>query len=210
GGGSFTRQSCFIRENGDENADEISGDRGAFVSFDDRPSPCAGLLHVSGVGPAERPGPDHVHRGGLRFSRQHRVSGDCVDLSALFEVCQRPGPNRTTCEKRPHLRGRAPRFAKKTGASRADQLSDRALRRAPELRRPFRGGKVGAPRPGGRPAPRPHACPATPRHARAARIYSTTSSAVASSLSGILRPSAFAVLRLTASSYLIGFCTGRL
>src|SRR5262245_26394693 len=43
-----------------------------------------------------------------------------------------------------------------------------------------------------------------------AALHSSTSSAVESSRSGILRPSAFAVLRLTASSYLIRFCTGRL
>src|SRR5260370_26654059 len=46
------------------------------------------------------------------------------------------------------------------------------------------------------------------RRAGVAAIYSITSSAIASSLSGILRPSDFAVLRLTASSYLLGFCTG--
>src|SRR5262245_16100205 len=33
-------------------ADEISRGRGTFVSFDDRPSQCSGLLHVSGVGAA--------------------------------------------------------------------------------------------------------------------------------------------------------------
>src|SRR5262249_11034014 len=136
---SFPRPTSFIRENADENADEITGDRGTFVSLDDRPGPCSGLLHVSGVGPAERPGPDHVHRGGLRFPREYRVSGNRVDLSPLFEVCQRPGPDRTTCEKCPHVRGRASGFAKKTGAGGADQLSDRALRRAPELRSAFVG-----------------------------------------------------------------------
>ena len=38
--------------------------------------------------------------------------------------------------------------------------------------------------------------------------HSITSSARASTVAGMSRPSALAVLRLTASSYLVGFCTG--
>src|SRR5262249_55396277 len=104
-----------------------------------RPSQCSGLLHVYGMGPAERPGPHHVHCGGLRFPDQHHVSGNGLYRSALCKVCQRPDSGRTTGEKRPHLRSRAPGFAKKAGAGRADQLSDRPLRRAAELGRRFFG-----------------------------------------------------------------------
>src|SRR5262249_55209916 len=43
-----------------------------------------------------------------------------------------------------------------------------------------------------------------------APLHSITSSARASSIGGTSRPSAFAVLRLTANSYFVGACTGRL
>src|SRR5262245_18824937 len=42
------------------------------------------------------------------------------------------------------------------------------------------------------------------------RGHSITSSARASSVGGTSRPSALAVLRLITSSYLVGFCTGKL
>src|SRR5262249_37649152 len=56
-----------------------------------------------------------------------------------------------------------------------------------------------------------------PRRRRAAEqrdelapVHSITSSARASTVAGRVRPSAFAVLRLITSSYLVGFCTGKL
>src|SRR5262249_5212398 len=48
------------------------------------------------------------------------------------------------------------------------------------------------------------------RDEMAARGHSITSSARASNIGGIWMPSALAVLRLITSSYLVGFCTGRL
>jgi hypothetical protein len=46
-------------------------------------------------------------------------------------------------------------------------------------------------------------------HCNKQRLYSITSSARASRVGGTVRPSTLAVLRLCASSYLVGFCTGR-
>src|SRR5262245_47108939 len=52
-------------------------------------------------------------------------------------------------------------------------------------------------------------CRATEKRHELAPLHSITSSARASRVGGTSRPRALAVLRLMASSYLVGFCTGR-
>jgi len=54
-------------------------------------SSCPGLLQLSAMGPAERVRPSHLHRGGLRFARQHREPEYRLCRSALFKVsCKQP------------------------------------------------------------------------------------------------------------------------
>src|SRR5262245_36397183 len=59
------------------------------------------------------------------------------------------------------------------------------------------------------PRERPRRCRAAEKRDELAALHSITSSARASTVAGTSKPSAFAVLRLTASSYLVGACTGR-